>query len=78
MSCIGPNMDYLSSSLTPQILMPTKVFFILAGKCRAFLASGSEASQTALTRRWVPGAEKPRRIYHEHEQSHLPRKHTQP
>ena len=36
--------------------------YILAGECRAFLASGSEASQTALTRRWVPGAEKPRRI----------------
>ena len=42
------------------------------------LVSGSEASQTALSRRWVPGAEKPRRTYHEQEQSHLPRKHTQP
>ena len=37
--------------------------YILAGECRAFLASGSEASQTALTRRWVSGAEKPRHIY---------------
>ena len=55
-----------------------KILPLLAGECRAFLASGSAASQTALTRRWVPGAEKPRRIYNEHEQSHLPRKHTQP